>query len=272
MTFATTTRRSVKWIVSLLPHPIEAVILDALRRTFSRNSGAERDRAEARRILRCLRGRRAKKPARVLIVYDNAVSPPTYGDFLLVVMLARYFGAAGFAVEFCVVDSEFRSAWNRLSENERDHFLREQLNLAATLLSPFRATVKRLSWMDMKAQLDSLPADSLVLFRDRVIARLPVYDSAFNLTNLLMGHGSDLTRSDFFLSFPELSRHVEVKRPNGPYVAWHCRLSTMGDDIRNTGDEEFIRIYNDLRARFPGRAIMVVSDARGCDYFKRLAR
>ncbi len=43
--------------------------------------------------------------ASIQIFYDNLVSPPTYGDFLQVVMLARYLKASGADVIFTIIDN-----------------------------------------------------------------------------------------------------------------------------------------------------------------------
>ena len=82
-----------------------------------------RARDEAGRIHSAIQG----GARQVSIVYDNLVSSPTYGDYLFVVFLARYFIAHGIKVNFIIADSEYRQDWRVLAEVRISEFVSEKI-------------------------------------------------------------------------------------------------------------------------------------------------
>lgn len=54
-----------------------------------------------------------------VVVYDNIISPPTYGDFLFVAMVARYLVLHNINVTYYIVNSEQRYDWKDLNGDEK---------------------------------------------------------------------------------------------------------------------------------------------------------
>ena len=59
---------------------------------------------------------------------------------------------------------------------------------------------------------------------------------------------------------------------NRELVTWHCRYSTRWDESRLTTDDEFLVGHQAICRRFPGREVLVVSDAVGCTHYAAMAR
>lgn len=207
-----------------------------------------------------------------VIVYDNLASPPTYGDFLYVVLIARYLIASGIHVSFYIVDSEFRKDWIALTKAQREEFVAEQVRIAEALLDANLAKIQRISWQDCQSKVLGRPSDSVFPFFENVRHRVAIYLQCFNLLNQLLSDMEQRLRDRVLFSYKELSSKVELKSVEGPYISWHCRYSLKCQPERNTKDSDFLEIYTYLRHRFPTHSIMVMSDVTGCAHFAKLSQ
>ena len=207
-----------------------------------------------------------------IIIYDNMVSPPTYGDYLYAVILARYFIAYGIRVSFYIVDSEFQESWQVLSTQEQyEEYAAEQIRVARSLLDSNTATIQRISWQDCQAKLLNRSPDSVIPFYVSVQNRVSIYNHCFNLLNQLLSEADERLRDQVLFSYQELAPKVELKPVTGPYITWHCRHSQWGTD-RNTEEKDFLKIHAYLRRRFPHHSVMIVSDTVGCAHYAKLAK
>jgi hypothetical protein len=206
----------------------------------------------------------------VTLVYDNLASPPTYGDYLYVVLLARYFIAHGIKVNFIIVDSEYRQDWIDLTEIEKKNFVDEQVKLAEALLDPSLAKIERASWDSVQQRIvDS--SSGYFPFSTCINKREHIYGLCFNLLNQLLHHKEHFLVERILFSYEELSRKVELVPIKKPYISWGCRHSERWGFNRNLSDDEFVNIYLQLQRRFPHHAVMIVSDVIGCKRFSDLA-
>ena len=224
---------------------------------------------ESRRILQGLKN---KEITKTIIVYDNICSPPTYGDYLFVVMLARYFTSQNIAVSFIIVDGEYRSDWSALNDDEKKNLIAEYVRIANLLLDSRLAKIEVLTSSQLHARVTNNIDKSIdVPFRESVIKRKHIYGHVLNTLNRLCFESSRGHLDQFLLFFDELAGKVAFKKPEQPYITWNCRYSIKWDFERNAVGEEFLPIYSRLKALYPHHAIMVVSDAAGCNYFKGIA-
>ena len=206
----------------------------------------------------------------VTIVYDNYVSSPTYGDFLYVVLLARYFVGNGIRTNFFISDGEYRRDWSTIIE--ASWFVDEQMKLAEALLSSSLVKIERLPWEIIQQRIYSNASNSFIPLSREVKSRKSIYNHCFNLLNYLLSDKEDDLLDQVLFSFEDLVQKVTVSPVQGSYVSWICRYSIIEwDRERNTTDEEFVSIYSHLRQRFPHCLIMVVSDMNGCEHFSELA-
>jgi hypothetical protein len=243
------------------------------RRRIALYRKIRRERNEAEKIINTLKNDTINE---VIIIYDYLVSPPTYGDFLMVVMLARYFVTRNIKVIFYIVDSEYRVDWSPLDKVRKQKLIVEQLEIAEIFLNkPTQEKLARIevvSWSQINSIILNIDRDRVFIpFMESVRPRTSIYSSCFNVINHLMARENHSYYKQFLLSCDEFTERVKFIRPRHPYITWHCRYSKMWDEGRNISDREFINISEELKSRFPQHAIMVVSDSMGCSYFKLLA-
>lgn len=250
-----------------------AIARSAVSKLIHAGYFANRRRRElARNEAKRLSARVDAGATRAVVVYDAACSPPTYGDFLYVVALARYFVARGMAVDFLIVASEFRADWAALGEGGALPLADEKRALAERFLPGGVARrVRTLTWTELAGESATWGEECVVPFEAEVLRRHPLYVHAFNLLNhLLESAPRDQIEATLFSS-RDLPRMESPAFPGGPYVAWHARHSLRWSPERNITSDEFRAIYGVLTRAFPGHRLVVVSDAAGCAYFRGIA-
>ena len=208
---------------------------------------------------------------RVLVVYDNSVSPPTYGDYLYIILLARYFIAIDLEVKLIVVDSDFRWDWSSRSSLENQIFLSDQIRIAEIFLKSPIAKIERASWLQCEAEIRILNQDTFVVLRENVKKRVSIYNHGFNIFNRLLSEDKTDLISRVLFSIVEFECIDGIIFPEKPYITWGCRYSKLWDSSRNISDTGFVYLHGKLRERFPNHAIMVVSDDIGCAHYSKIA-
>jgi len=207
----------------------------------------------------------------VLIVYDNLISPPTYGDFFYVVMFARYFTSQDIQVNFVIVDGDYRKDWSLLGDVAIKNLVSDHLKMAELLLDPNLATIETLTSSQLQDKIRHASDNgTFVPFREELVSRIDVYSYVMNTLNRLVFKSSQNHLDHFLLSFEELKQKVSFKKPPTPYITWGCRYNTRWGLDRNISEEEFLLGYARLKILYPGHAIMIISDDEGCSHFKRI--
>ncbi|MBA2686663.1 MAG: hypothetical protein H0U64_01055 [Gemmatimonadaceae bacterium] len=208
---------------------------------------------------------------RSVVVYDYAASPPTYGDFFLTVMFARWLGLHA-PVEFVIVSSERRADWRDvLDDKAQKALLDNQIHLARAVLKSVSGTVTAISYSGLKSYLRRDAANTFVPFEGWVRSRISVYSVAFNALNSLLATASDDLLSRFLLSYDELKAESPPSHPIGPYIAWHCRHNMQWCSHANLTIDAFAHLHQMLKAGFPDHEILIVSDSKGCAHVKEIA-
>lgn len=208
----------------------------------------------------------------VLIIYDTFVSPPTFGDYLYVVMFARYFTSQGIRVNFIIVDGEYRSDWHSLNKDESKNLVKQYVYIANQLLNPKLAIVEVLTSSQLKIniQKDNYN-ETFIPFHENINNRLSIYNHISNLISYLLRDSNINNLDSFLLSYKEFEGKYTLNTPKQPYITFGCRYSSKWGFDRNLTDEEFLKIYPTLKLLYPHHAVMVVSDTDGCNHFKKVA-
>ncbi len=206
----------------------------------------------------------------VNVIYDCSASPPTIGDFALVLLLARHVSRFANRVRFVVVDGDYRSDWKDLDAEAFNSLQSVQTSLAGALLDQPNITFERCSWEAVESGIVNAPA-TVTIAEDLVRARRPIYCHAFNMLNFMLAGASGNYLGDFLLAKGELGPDGCVARPVGPYVALHTRHSTHWGCDRNLSPEIFCQIVKFLESFYPHLQVVVLSDAAGCDFFRQVA-
>jgi hypothetical protein len=214
----------------------------------------------------------------VYLVYDNFCSPPTYGDFMHVVFLARYIRARGVKPIVFIITGEYRNDWDVIhDQGKTEWFVSEQESVARFLLGNHE-DIRVINWQSFTSQLHEKGEGSTLLFSNEVILRKPIYGLCFNALNVLFEKKVEKTHLDLTLlrekdMVEKTSNGVSffLKNPPADYVSLVCRRNPFWAPERNLSDESFLFLVESIIRSFPGSRIVCVSDHFGCDYFRALA-
>jgi hypothetical protein len=208
----------------------------------------------------------------ITIIYDNFVSPPTYGDLFNVVMLARHLALLGHSLSFYIICKEYRDDWGPLIKQKTESkFIEEQVKLVTVLTHGLGVKIDILKWSEYSTHLSSTDNEDITLFHELIKARERIYHYCFNLLNLMMDRAPVNILNYTLLRYNDLSQEINTQI-NNSYITWHCRFSKKWDFIRNLSQDNFIEIYQLLRTAFPNDRILIVSDEEGCNHFKHIAK
>lgn len=180
-----------------------------------------------------------------IIDYDTRYSPPTYGDFLMTVMYARYCGMVGNA-SFRILHGEYRQDWLELSKENIDALLIDYLNISMQLCG-----------------------DAVLFSTETTRNNFRTYSHALRAVSPVIARKDQLFIDKFLLK-PQDFEGCAESLPLEPYITWHVRHNEKWAPERNLTDDESMRVADYLQARFPDEAIMVVSDAVGCERYRAM--
>ncbi|MCF8169440.1 MAG: tetratricopeptide repeat protein, partial [Rhodoferax sp.] len=121
-------------------------------------------------------------------------------------------------------------------------------------------------------QSTTSPTD-IVVFRDRVMSRAPIYNDSFNIFNHLLSFENSSVAEISQLKLSDFPSRLE-KQGGLPkcYVSWHARYSEKWAPERNLSPPMFFRYLDRIKKLHPGKDIILVSDRIGCDYYKKLLK
>jgi len=159
----------------------------------------------------------ANSPEAIIrFVNDNAVSPPTYGNFFEVVMLARFFAASGCHVEFEIRDSYGRrSDWDELDAASQANFANDQVSLARQILP--ECTWRHILSSTQRLLVSIASNHILIVFSKE--DNPSVYASApYLLHRLLTEHKSD-NSAVYVLDVDAFPVPVKTPTPKQPRIA-----------------------------------------------------
>jgi hypothetical protein len=196
------------------------------------------------------------------VTFDTTNAPPSYGDFLNVVMVARFLLKSGCDVAFRIRDvGERRSDWADLTPAQQEAHLTDCLAIARAMLGD-GAAVERVD--TALAGDGSAPPSPLEGFED------PAYILAETIFHVLMDEREWPLPSGFLLTAQDFA--VPAHLPTGPYLSWHVRRGVW-DRGRDTTASGVLTDIQQLREAFPGQRFMLFSSPAGVEFaIDQLAR
>ena len=207
---------------------------------------------------------------RATLIYDNSISPPSYGDFINVIMIARVLAAYQVDVKLVLTKTDYYSFYpDRFTTDELNDFIGEEIVIAKTLVQG--VTIELCSSQELGELINGDAIDGrYVVFHEIVKSGTPFYYLAFNLTKSLLKKSSCETKNRVL--FARHSSFVSNQRgPQVQYVAFACRWNESWGQYRNMSAELFINLSKILKNAFPNHELLVVSDRIGCDHFRSIA-
>lgn len=197
------------------------------------------------------------------LVYDNALSPPTYGEILQVAMLARFMALSGLRVEFLLVDgTDRRIDWSFLVPEEQEAFVLEQQALVDALL-PDGAILKCLRSLEFEASNLANPSNHVILAR-MVRKQAAIYPCVPRILDRVSRNFGPACPEGFLLDKGEFRSDHPDWLDERPYIAWNVRAG-IWDKERNPSSESIIQDFRDLRLLFPAHRIAIFSTLDGIE-------
>ena len=239
--------------------------------TLQRPPRTRREYAE--REAKKIHGEIKKGMSHVSIFYDNSVSPPTIGDFLNVVMLGRYFALKKISVSFEIVDGQYRYDWDCLHNSAQKDFVNFQIDLVKKLVPCESLNVFMTSWSEAFKKINSQVSGQKrsILLVDRVTARIPFYQEAFNILNYLLCTENEIFLRKVLLSTIDFKNEILPNElTEGAYITWHVRYNTQWGQDRNLTYEQFQVFIGYIKEKYQNKKIVIVSDVGGCEFYKKL--
>ena len=197
--------------------------------------------------------RSGRSTPQVCLVYDNSVSPHTYGDFLASLMVLRYFSTQGWGTKLLIADDSRRHDWQVLNSQRQNFFVHDQLRLTK-IVCPDTDSVLTSTSIDFGHRLQILDGNAHLLFRWRTIKREQTYAFSWSLLSLLIKVGG--TPDGFLLSRDSLGLPDDERIPAN-IIAWHIRREKYGEG-HNTSNACIRADAEDLIREFNPRNILIL--------------
>ena len=219
----------------------------------------------ARRITREFNFAINKDPnSTVVVKYDHTCSPPTYGDFFIILMIARFISLSGYKVRFEIIDSNrFGAIWNKLDIGDQDLFVLDQIKLAQKYLNKNCQVI-----IDGKFSSNSTPSthgNKSIVPNHVVVYSGEFYRWAPYFLHLLIEKYKWQVPNGFLLKSMR-------EKPVEKFVAWNVRKSKWAN-YRDTDVASLFKDYLELRTLFPTHSIVILSNQEGLDFaFNNLKR
>jgi hypothetical protein len=222
---------------------------------------------EAARLEKALKSGNLRQ---AVLVYDNSVSPPSYGDFINVLMIGRFLAANQIVIDLILTNTDYLEYFSSLlTKNKLDEFVEEEKTVAESLIMGINITV--CTSRELTEVLGQREKNGeYIVFHDYVKNHRATYHMAFDLAKLVLANArSDISNLTLFSKNTTFVHSMEL--PTAKYIAFACRWNESWGQHRNMSAELFLNLVNLLRNEFPTYGLLAVSDRIGCDHFRSIA-
>ena len=193
---------------------------------------------------------------RIVVYYDNFYSPPTYGDFYIIIMLANFLSTLGLSVSFSLIDNvRGGEVWSYLKVDEQDSHVAEQ----QLMLNDFLDKKIKYTYSNIVANT-SLPEKKISLdptLGTLHLGLLSFYENAPHFLQTLV--------SKYKYAVPNKFKIQESERVGRHYITWNIRKSIWvkkRDSTRNSIQLDF----DELQRLFPDHDIKILSNLEGLNF------
>ena len=207
------------------------------------------------------------KNTKIVLYYDLANSPSTYGDLRYAIFLARFLGAnLENKIYLKIVYGLYRKDWERIGTKKNKEKFAKELYSLSRKLSNNLYTSKFILTHDLDKDL-ILEKDNFIIFRSRLSKRKRLYKHFFNYLNLL--YLLNKTNKGWLINSSELKQYI----PKGFYKKTYCTLSLRLNNqwglVRNTSEEQLLELLNSF-FRINKNKLIILSDEIGKNHFKKV--
>lgn len=201
------------------------------------------------------------KNSNLTLIYDSYNASNRYGDFIYFCMLARVLILKGHKIHIIF-----------LKKNELDNkSLFDELKRILKIFLRF----ENYKFEEMNFQEFSSNSHHFknILFEELVINRLKSYVFYYDLIiyiykQYFYNNDEKFLINGNVLGYPFINQNNDLK--NKKYLCLICRYADGDDASRDFTEDEFLNIRKYLIREFKDISIVVVSDNKGCNYYKSL--
>ena len=221
----------------------------------------------------------APSKKKLIVCYDLKSSPPTIGDFLYILILARYLCLKGQAIKICVITSELRDDWKQLNATEKEIFFKFMKEISRIFIPASEHNYEHISWQefihylnkDKSSDVVVNSSENFVVLYDRIIKRRPIYNHLFNIFNYLLEEEDKHFAESFVLSAKDFASYeIDIPVLNEKFITWHVRYNSKWGTERNLTKAQFDQMLSRIRSENPDTNVVIVSDQIGTDYYKKM--
>lgn len=216
------------------------------------------------------------KTKTINVVYDCAVSPPTYGDFIYILMVSRYFKKKNYKTNLIIINGEYRKqTWQRVKKKLYENKVLELKKLAINFKSQDKIEVK--NWKTFIFDYEDKKNVEEFFFKERVFSRKRIYSHSFNFLNLQLKSEKNSFQKKFLLVKEKFDSFLKCKLPK-QYIAIHFRYSKKGrmnefskniSTSRNISYNLFKLSIEILSKKFPNLKLIIISERSAIKEFKK---
>ena len=266
-------KKYLKEVLEKLPFSMGPKFIVPFLRTCRRHNIESRRMIYAKREALKIRSFIKGGGKHATIIYDNHVSPPTIGDLINVIMIGRYFVGKNVSVKFYIIDNEYRSDWNVLTYEEKNIFVKFQIDLVKKFLPFSKMEATLIDWQDYLSIVQNPTiSENIIFLQDKIASRMGIYSDCFNILNFLLSFEDNLVINKVLLSPEVFSNYPSRNQPiPKSYVTWHVRYNALWGQDRNLSADQFKYYLNRISKLHPRMTIIIISDLSGCNHFKVLA-
>tara|TARA_B100000886_G_scaffold283409_1_gene207695 strand:+ start:833 stop:1897 length:1065 start_codon:yes stop_codon:yes gene_type:complete len=217
--------------------------------------------------------------SKIIFVYDLNVSPSTYGDYIQILLIARFFLFLNKEVHLILVKDQLRLDSYNSKTNSIYPIKIKILNELKELSYFFCKVLKgkfiyeELSWLETYKYIkDTKNLKSVFIYKEKkVLERLPFYKTNFETLVHLSALLSPDRLKNYLLNIEQFKHFNFPKEISSkPYIAFNVRMNTSRSQS-NTSNQIFEDVIKQLQTNYPSHQVLVVSDDVGCEYFSDLA-
>lgn len=207
------------------------------------------------------------KNTKIILYYDLANSPSTYGDFSYVIFLARFLGD-NFEnkIYLKIVYGLYRKDWERIgTKKNKEKFAKELYSLSRKLSNNLYKSEFILS-QDLQKDL-ILEKNNFIIFRYRLSKRKRLYKHFFNYLNLLYLFSKK--NKGWLINSSELKNYIPKDFYKKKYSTLSLRLNNQWGLVRNTSEEQLLELLNSF-FRVNKNKLIILSDEIAKNHFKKV--
>lgn len=205
------------------------------------------------------------------IVYDCSVSALTLGDFCDFAMVARFLKKKKFNIRIIFINDNFRDDYYKKNLQKAKLRLNEYKLILKSFVNP-KIHIINCNWNNyIEDKFDK----NFTFFNSNVISRKPIYHHCFNFLHTILKKETKKFLNDCLLNKNSFFLNKQNNLPKKKYVSLGCRFNPLDKKkywSRNLKAEEFLKIVNEVKKKYSGYQIMVISDKNGTNFFKKIAK